>query len=322
MHGFRNRFCSILLLLIIPILFWSCSNRKTSKASPQSYELIRFESIFFDTHPDSLKQVEQRFPYFFPKNYPFSVWVNRRTDTLQLALYEQTKSISNSDIQDQLKPFMDGLPRVFENARVPKKVFTITSDVDYNNKVILNDSMVFIAIDNFLGINHHMYEGIALYLRQQMELKNLSKELAESFAKNRIELPKDRTFLAQLIYSGKIQFLKQSILSDYSEDKILGYTADQLAWAMTNEKEIWNFFVSKELLYSTDPELIKRFISPAPFSKFYLNIDVDSPGQIGQWLGLQIIKAYQMREQKSIAQLLSTPYRELFEKSKYKPRRR
>lgn len=321
MYVFKNRFCSILILLIIPVLFWSCSNRKTSKDATPTYELIRFESIFFDAHPDSLAEVEKRFPYFFPKSYPFSVWVNRRTDSLQLALYEQTKSISNSDIQDQLTPFMEGLPRVFENARVPKKVITITSDVDYNNKVILNDSMALIAIDNFLGVNHHMYEGIALYLRQQMELKHLSKELAESFANSRIELPEDRTFLAQLIYTGKIQFLKQSILSNYSEDKILGYTPDQLAWAMTNEKEIWNFFVSKELLYSTDPELIKRFISPAPFSKFYLNIDVDSPGQIGQWLGLQIVKAYQMKERKSIAQLLNTPYRELFEKSKYKPRR-
>ncbi len=321
MHVFKNRFCSILIFLIIPVLFWSCSNRKTSKDATPTYELIRFESIFFDAHPDSLAEVEKRFPYFFPKSYPFSVWVNRRTDSLQLALYEQTKSISNADIQDQLTPFMEGLTRVFENARVPKKVITITSDVDYNNKVILNDSMVLIAIDNFLGVNHHMYEGIPLYLRQQMELKHLSKELAESFANSRIELPEERTFLAQLIYSGKIQFLKQSILSDYSEDKILGYTPDQLAWAMTNEKEIWNFFVSKELLYSTDPELIKRFISPAPFSKFYLNIDVDSPGQIGQWLGLQIVKAYQMKERKSIAQLLNTPYRELFEKSKYKPRR-
>ena len=321
MYVFKNRFCSILILLIIPVLFWSCSNRKTSKDATPTYELIRFESIFFDAHPDSLAEVEKRFPYFFPKSYPFSVWVNRRTDSLQLALYEQTKLISSSEIHDQLTPFMEGLPRVFENARVPKKVITITSDVDYNNKVILNDSMALIAIDNFLGVNHHMYEGIALYLRQQMELKHLSKELAESFANSRIELPEDRTFLAQLIYSGKIQFLKQSILSDYSEDKILGYTPDQLAWAMTNEKEIWNFFVSKELLYSTDPELIKRFLSPAPFSKFYLNIDVDSPGQIGQWLGLQIVKAYQMKERKSIAQLLNTPYRELFEKSKYKPRR-
>ena len=321
MHVFRNRFCSILILLIISVLFWSCSNRKTHKDATQSYELIRFESIFYDAHPDSLAEVEKRFPYFFPKSYPFSVWVNRRTDSLQLALYAQIKSISNSDIHDQLTPFMEGLPRVFENTVVPKKVITITSDVDYNNKVILNDSMALIAIDNFLGVNHHMYEGIAFYLRQGMELNQLSKELAESFAINRIALPEDRTFLAQLIYSGKIQFLKQSILSDYSEDKILGYTPDQLAWAMTNEKEIWNFFVSKELLYSTDPELIKRFISPAPFSKFYLNIDVDSPGQIGQWLGLQIVKAYQKKERKSIKQLLNTPYRELFEKSKYKPRR-
>ena len=321
MHVFKNRFLSILILLIVPVLFWSCWNRKTSNNATQSYELIRFESIFFDAHPDSLAEVAQRFPYFFPKSYPFSVWVNRRTDSLQLALYEETKSILNADILDQLTPFMEGLPQVFENARVPKKVITITSEVDYNNKVILNDSMALIAIDNFLGVNHHMYEGIALYLRQQMELKHLSKELAESFAKNQIALPEDRTFLAQLIYSGKIQFLKQSILSDYSEDRILGYTPDQLAWAMTNEKEIWNFFVSKELLYSTDPELIKRFISPAPFSKFYLNIDVDSPGQIGQWLGLQIVKTYQKKERKSIAELLNTPYRELFENSKYKPRR-
>ena len=321
MHVFKNRFLSILVLLIVPVFFWSCSNRKSSKGATQSYELIRFESIFFDAHPDSLAEVEKQFPYFFPKSYPFSVWVNRRTDSLQLALYGQAKAISNSDIHDQLTPFIEGLPRVFESARVPKRVITITSDVDYNNKVILTDSMALIAIDNFLGANHHMYEGIALYLRQQMELKHLSKELAESFAKNRVGLPEDRTFLAQLIHSGKIQYLKQSILSNYSEDKILGYTPDQLAWAMTNEKEIWNFFVSKELLYSTDSELIKRFISPAPFSKFYLNIDIDSPGQIGQWLGLQIVKAYQMKERKSIAELLNTPYRELFEKSKYKPRR-
>ena len=79
---------------------------------------------------NSPAEVEKRFPYFFPKSYPFSVWVNRRTDSLQLALYEQIKSISNSDIHDQLTPFMEGLPRVFENTVVPKKVITITSDVD------------------------------------------------------------------------------------------------------------------------------------------------------------------------------------------------
>ena len=36
MHVFKNRFCSILILLIISVLFWSCSNRKTSKDAAQS----------------------------------------------------------------------------------------------------------------------------------------------------------------------------------------------------------------------------------------------------------------------------------------------
>ena len=121
MYVFKNKFCSILFLLIITVVFWSCSNQKTSKDAIQYYELTRFESIFFDAHPDSLEKVEKKFPYFFPKSYPFSVWVNRRTDSLQMALYEQIKSISNSEIKDQLNPFMEGLPHVFENARFPNR---------------------------------------------------------------------------------------------------------------------------------------------------------------------------------------------------------
>lgn len=321
MRLFKNLSRSFLALVFFLALFWSCSNRNSSK-NIQSYELIRFEQFFFESHPDSLAAVEKQFPYFFPKNYPFSVWVNRRTDSLQIALYDQIKMISNSDIEDQIDPFIEGLPRVFENVKLPKKVITITSDVDYNNKVILNDTIAFVAIDNFLGVDHFMYQGIAMYLRQEMNLRDLSVQLAESFAERILITPNDRSFLSQLIHYGKIQYIKQSIIPDFSEDRIMGYTPEQLEWARANEKEIWNFFVSKDLLFSTDPELINRFILPAPFSKFYLNIDVDSPGKIGQWLGLQIVNAYQKNERKSIDELLKTPIRELFENSKYKPRRK
>lgn len=303
------------------VLLWSCSNRNSS-TNTHSYELIRFEQIFFESHPDSLAAVEKQFPYFFPKSYPFSVWVNRRTDSLQMALYEQTKMISSSDIKDQIDPFIEGLPGVFENAKLPKKVITITSDVDYNNKIILNDTMALVAIDNFLGVDHFIYEGIAMYLRQEMNLRDISVQLAESFAERILTTPNDRSFLSQLIHYGKIQYIKQLIMPNFSEDRIMGYTLEQLEWARANEKEIWNFFVSKELLFSTDPDLINRFILPAPFSKFYLNIDVDSPGKIGQWLGLQIVNAYQKNERKPIDELLKTPTRELFENSKYKPRRK
>ena len=56
--------------LFFLVLLWSCSNRNSS-TNTYSYELIRFEQIFFESHPDSLAAVEKQFPYFFPKNYPF-----------------------------------------------------------------------------------------------------------------------------------------------------------------------------------------------------------------------------------------------------------
>jgi hypothetical protein len=43
---------------------------------------------------------------------------------------------------------------------------------------------------------------------------------------------------------------------------------------------MWRYY-RKEMLYSDDQKLMPRFINPAPFSKFYLEIDNESPGQVG-----------------------------------------
>ena len=56
-----------------------------------------------------------------------------------------------------------------------------------------------------------------------------------------------------------------------------------------------NIFVRNELLFKTDNNLIDRFISPAPFSKFYLEIDNESPGKIGQWIGWQILRSFRKK---------------------------
>ena len=60
----------------------------------------------------------------------------------------------------------------------------------------------------------------------------------------------------------------------------------------------------------------------APFSKFYLEIDNETPGRIGQWIGWQIVRAYvQNNPDISATQLLKTDYKTIFEKSKYKPKK-
>ena len=68
-----------------------------------------------------------------------------------------------------------------------------------------------------------------------------------------------------------------------------------------------------ELLFKTDDNLIDRFISPAPFSKFYLEIDNESPGKIGQWIGWQILRSFRKKYPSlKISDILNLPSEELF----------
>jgi len=74
------------------------------------------------------------------------------------------------------------------------------------------------------------------------------------------------------------------------------------------------------LLFSTDAKLPNRFINPAPFSKFYLEqIDNDSPGRVGRYIGWQIVKSYAEKNDVSLVELLNTPAQTIFNNAKYKP---
>ena len=106
-----------------------------------------------------------------------------------------------------------------------------------------------------------------------------------------------------------------------SEHDKIGYTEDQLNWAQENEWFIWNYFIGKELLYDTNAKIPSRFINPAPFSKFYLEqVDNESPGRIGQFIGWQIVKSYMDNNTVSIKSLLTAEPLEIFNNSKYKPK--
>jgi uncharacterized protein YjaZ len=85
--------------------------------------------------------------------------------------------------------------------------------------------------------------------------------------------------------------------------------------------QIWKYFIENKLLYSTDADLYTRFVANAPFSKFYIDIDKESPGKIGVWLGWQIVRSYMNNNNVTLQQLLQTSAEEIFKKSKYKPKK-
>ena len=103
--------------------------------------------------------------------------------------------------------------------------------------------------------------------------------------------------------------------------EIIGYDQDQFKWAEISESDIWKYFIKNEMLYSNDSKLNARFIDEAPFSKFFLEVDKDSPGKIGTWFGWRIVDAFMANNDVSLQQMMVTDNEEIFKKSKYKPRK-
>jgi hypothetical protein len=233
----------------------------------------------------------------------------------------EEKFASMAPLEDDLEYLFKHLKYYFPKTQTPR-VIGVINNVDYQSKTIYADSLLLVSLDTYLGSDHYLYEGIPQYVRQEMDIQFLASHVAGKFAANKIPPTKDRSLLSQMIYHGKQVYFKEWVLPQSSDAQKMGYTDTQIQWVIDNEMYMWQYFVQKQLLYNTDPSFTQRFIEPAPFSKFYLEIDNESPGRVGVWMGWQIIKSYMERyPDTEISALLNLPAQTLFSKSNYKPRR-
>jgi hypothetical protein len=193
--------------------------------------------------------------------------------------------------------------------------------MDYLNKAIYANDKLVIALELYLGKDHKFYSEFPAYLRQNFEQRQMLPDIVSSFSYGILPAPKDKELLSLMISSGKELYLKDILLPDYSDAERIGYTEDQIKWCAENEDYMWQFFVSNKLLFSTDSRLPNRFVNLAPFSKFYLEIDNETPGRVGQWVGWQIVRSYMQNNEVTVTQLLKMDAKEIFEKSKYKPKK-
>lgn len=312
--------------LVLLFFFLSCETKNKSEKAVEAIsvdlKVVRFDKIFFETAPEDLPKIKKEFPFFFPTGNDDAVWLEKMQNPLWRELYSEVqKKFSNFDLyKAELEGVFKHIKYNFPKTVTPK-VYTIVAEMDYNNKVIYADSLLIISLEMYLGKEHKFYQ-FPNYLKQNFEPRQMMPDVVESFARRQIPPSIEKNFLAAMIYSGKQLYLKDKLLSeDYTDADKIGYTAGQLLWCQENESYMWRYFIEDQLLYNDDPKLIPRFISPAPFSKFYLEIDNESPGKVGAWIGWQIVRSYMKNNEVSLPQLIQMSAKEIFEKSNYKPKK-
>ena len=184
------------------------------------------------------------------------------------------------------------------------------------------ENMLFIDITAFMGENNPNYKGLEQYFQKSMNPKNILPKVSLILAEYFITPTGDsQKFIDHLVYYGKLMTLQDAFLPQEPDALKMNYTPEQYEWAKANEANVWNFFVENNLVFSDDQRLNERFINPAPFSKFYTEIDNESSPQIGIFSGWQICKKfYQEKPETKLADFLKMSAQEIFNQSNYKPK--
>ncbi len=322
----RQVFKHLTILFLLVLSLNACHQKNPLEVDishiPVKVQILRFDLDFYGQDPSRLPQIKQKYPYMFPARVPDSVWRQKMQDSLLLDLKTQVDSVF-----PDLKAYEPKIAGVFKHIKYyfPKfnipKIITLYSDWNYLKKAVYADSLDLLTLDNFLGSDNRLYKGIPQYIRQNMNPQQIPVAIANSIIETQVPIARSKTFLAKMINYGKKLYLLDAYMPQAPDSLKIGYSSSKMTWAQQNEEDVWRYFIENDLLYSTQSNLDLRFLNLAPYSKFYTENDLETPGYIGRYTGWQIVRAYMKKNKVSLQKLLQTPEEEIFKKSHYKPKR-
>ncbi|WBV61462.1 gliding motility protein GldB [Chryseobacterium camelliae] len=288
----------------------------------EKVQVVDISKMFYDKNVP-LDQFKTSFPWF-QGTVPDEDFAKRRADANEIKIYnEAIQKIDVQKLQTELQELFSHIKYYFPKFNSPK-VYLFSSALQMAQDPIIYDEktgFLFIDITGFMGDGNANYKGLEMYFQKSMNPANIVPKVSQIFAENIVTASTEQKFVDQLILNGKIMTLQDAFLPNFPDYLKMNYTAKQYDWAVANEANIWNYFVENNLIFSDDPRLVERFISPGPFSKFYTEIDNESSPQIGIFTGWQICKSYiKQNPETKLLDFLKLDAQTIFNKAGYKPK--
>lgn len=222
-----------------------------------------------------------------------------------------------SDIEKQVSDAYTYIHHYFPEVKLPEVYFFVSG---FNRSVMMTNSFIGIGTDFYLGSNFPGYKNLTYqYLVANMRRECLASDLVSAtlFRMFVMNSPEYR-LLDNMLFRGKVMYLLSVFMPNEKPEEIIGYSPEQLKWCKTNEKQIWAAIIDQKQLFSTDVQLIKKYLNDAPFTS---PISQESPGRLGTWMGLQIVQSYMKNNSNvSLRELMNeNNYMKMLEQSGYKP---
>jgi hypothetical protein len=222
-----------------------------------------------------------------------------------------------SDIEKKVSDAYTYIHYYFPDVKLPEIYFFVSG---FNRSIMMNNKFIGLGTDLYLGSNYPAYKDMTYeYMKYDMRRECVATDLVSTtlfrmFVMNSSEY----RLLDNMLFRGKVMYLLSTFMPDEKPEDIMGYTKEQWKWSKTNEKQIWAHIIDQKDLFSTDLQLIRKYMNDAPFTA---PISQESPGRLGTWIGWQIAKSYMDNNPKvTLPELMKeNNYQKMLEDSGYRP---
>ena len=317
------------LLFSFFLLLFSCNKEAETRWNIEikNTEPVKITDISAAFYNDKIpfQNFKKDFGFFLAPQVPDATYEKKRSDAIEKRVYKDALNKNNlANLEKQLATLFAHIKYYFPEFQNPQ-VYVFSSATELYEEPILyvpNEGVLFIDLSAFLGEKSEFYEGIDVYMRKEMTPQNVLPKVAETIAADYVPATPDHNkFLDKIINFGKLMILQDAFLPKTLDQYKIHYSKDQQSWAISNEENIWNYFVENDLLFSDDNRLDERFLAKAPFSKFYTEIDPKSSPRVGAFIGWQICRQYlEKNPEVTLQKFLHLPATEIFNNSNYKPK--
>lgn len=190
-----------------------------------------------------------------------------------------------------------------------------------NKDIYVNDSLLVLSLDWFAGPKASKRPDLPQYMLRRYTPAGLLPMLAQNVSSkyNKHELTAN-TMLDAMVHAGKALYFAGQVLPCTPDSLLLGYTGREMLGLEANEARVWAHFLERNLLYSTTPFALQKYVGERPNVP---EIDKTCPGRVGQWVGLQIVRKYVAEHPEvSLARLMAEKdAQRLLNESHYRPKR-
>ena len=341
----KNTFVFFFLLVL-----FSCNNKSKGPDISKvrvDLKLQRFDRDFFSIDSNNVQQGLGQVYSKYPVLTPIFIQNVLGLDSASVLpgvkqflgmsgrLYDTVNTVfrSTTDIEKDLEKAFRYVKYYFPSYEVPV-VNTITGPVDALAQSETGPTPDFLA-PGILGISLQFYLG-----------KDFSVYNDASFIENVVPSYRSRRFsreyivadamqlvindlypyksgskplIEQMVEKGKRWWLLDKFLPGKPDSIKTGYTARQLEWCERNEALIWNYVIKNEDLQSLNPTVIQTYLGEGPFTQGF-NQEY-APGNLGQWIGWQIVKKFMDKNSNmKPEELMTMDPKKILEEARYKPK--